>query len=158
VCKCVVLKLKTEIMKSNNNENRNRLALKLLVLGGVFAVAAAAFGAGVYSKSLREIDGRMQDSMVLDRLVEASKFNQLIQKLNSGRTAEARQFLKITLADDLREAKKLAATANPTAVEQVKFTMTDIARQEKAHPEYYAIEELPHVSGTMQIARHDVKR
>jgi hypothetical protein len=144
-------------MKSNINENRNRLARKLLALGSVFVLAAAAFGAGVYSNSLREIDDRMQDSMVLDRLVQASKFNLLIQNLNGGKAAETRQLLKIMLADDLQEAKRLAATATPAGVAQLKFTMMDIGRQEKAHPEYYTLEQPVRASGTMQIARHDVK-
>jgi len=145
-------------MKSNINENRNRLALKLLLLTGVFVVAAAAFGAGVYSNSLREIDSRAQDSMVLDRLMEASKFDLLLQKLNTGKAGEARQLLKIALADDLKEANRLAANANPTAVAQVKVALADIAREQKAHPDYYAVEQSRHSSGSMQIARHDVKQ
>src|ERR1700678_1528858 len=103
-------------MKSNINNNRSRLAQGILLLAGVFVVTAAAFGAGIYARSMREIDGNAQDAMVLDRLVQASRFRLLLDRLNSGQVAEARQFLKVALASDISEAHKLAATANPDAV------------------------------------------
>jgi len=144
-------------MKSNVNENRNRLARKLASVTGIFVLAATALGAGIYSHSLREIDSGAQDSMVLDRLAQASRFRALLQKLNSGQVAEARQFLKIALADDVREANRLAATANPDAVAEVKFTLAEIARDEKAHPECYAVEPPAPSARSMQIARHVAK-
>ena len=145
-------------MKSNNNENRNRLARKLLLLGGVLIVAATASGMMIYSNSLREIESRAQDSMVLDRLVEATKFNLLIQQLNKSKAPEARQFLKIALADDLREADRLAANANPETVAELAFTMAEIARAERAHPEYYAVKQPVHSARVVQIVRHEVKQ
>ncbi len=143
-------------MKSNNNENRSGLAQKALVLCGICVLVATAFGAGFYSKLLREIENGQQDSVVLDRLVEARRYNELVKELNNGQLAEAKKFLKRGLADDIHLAQMLAATADPAAVAEVKFALKQLALDQQAHPEYYLTEvKSPQ---TIQIARHEVKQ
>jgi hypothetical protein len=142
-------------MKSNVNKNQNRLMLKLLLLSGVFVVAATAIGARLYSTSIQEAEHCQQDEAMLDRLVQARKFDLLIQELNSGHTAEARRFLNIMFASDIQQANKLVATAGPTTAAEAKFTLADFARAEKAHPEYYAVEQNAKTPvGSVQLARH----
>jgi hypothetical protein len=142
-------------MKPNVNQNRNGLARKLLLVCGVFVVTATVVGAGMYSNSVREIDSSGQDSTVLDRLVQARKFNLLIQELNSGHVAEARRFLNIALASDIRQVNRQAATANPTTAAEAKFALAEFARAEKAHPKYYTVEQRVKAPVILQIARHD---
>ena len=145
-------------MKPNVNNNQNRLARMFLLLSGVFVVTAAAVGTEIYSNSIQRIERAEQDSAVLDRLAQASRLYVLVHELNNGHTAEARQFVKLALAGEMRQAQKLAATANPAAVAEVQVTLAQLARDEKAHPEYYALDQTKGLKArSIQIARHDVK-
>jgi len=113
-------------MKTNVNNNKNGLAKKALLLAcGILVVGAAALGVGNYQQTLRELETREHDALVLDRLGQAARFNILIRELNSGKSAEARHYLNVALADDIAEAKVLAADANPGTVAQATCTRSE---------------------------------
>jgi|HubBroStandDraft_6_1064221.scaffolds.fasta_scaffold411722_2 hypothetical protein len=141
-------------MKSNENKKQNKLAGKLLLLSGVLLVAAAAAGAGFFAKSIRQLDAGQRDEAALNRVLEARMLNVLIQEINTGHEAEARKYLNIMMASDTREAKLLAASADPVTGAEVKVALAQFAKAEKAHPGYYSITDNVKPAGNMQIARH----
>lgn len=140
-------------MKSNQNENGKRLARKLLLVSGVIALAMTAGTAREFARVLRQTEKSEQDVAVLDRLLEARRLNVLIHQLNSGHTAEAHRFLNTAFAADLRVAEKLGATANPSAAGEVKCALAQFAKDEKVHPDYYAVAQVKTTPSNLQLAR-----
>lgn len=143
-------------MKSNNNEKRKGVSLPFVIVSGILMLGAMAGGAAMYAKTIQDMENHEQDLAALDRLVQARKFNLVIQDLNRGKIAEARQFLSSAFASDLREANKMTVS-DARAAAEVKTVLGSFARNIKAHPEYYEMAELDKPAKNLQIARHDLK-
>jgi hypothetical protein len=145
-------------MKPNVNENKTGLAQKGLLLVGAATIIAAAFAAGAYSNAVRQSESFEPNDAVMSRLLDARRSNLIIQCLNRGHEAEAKQYLQVSFADDVHAAERLVEGATPGAVAEFKVALALLARDEKAHPEFYAIAKPAAPSSpSMQIARHLAK-
>jgi hypothetical protein len=141
------------------NVNHNGPARKSLGTFGLIGIVALAFCAGAYSNYSefnRKIAASQQDAVVLDKLVEASRLNMLLRALNTGRTEEAKHFLKVTLAEDLMAMNTLSNSAKSPATDQAKATLAQFARDMKKHPDYYLSSKL--IAGTNQTASIQVAK
>ena len=146
-------------MKSNVNQNRKGLVRLSLLLLGTGVLAAAILGAGAYSRTEKQTERCEQDSIMLDRLMQARRANLLIHCLSKGRDTEARQMLTATLTDDLQQAKALTLSVNPEIVAQALCAIKILERDEKTHPELYAaLKPVAQLPRSIQIARHDAKQ
>ena len=144
-------------MKPNNPDN-TKLVERCFRWSHLLAIAGLAVGITSYVRMENRISSAEYNSQLMANLTEMTQCSVLLREINTGETNQAAAFLKSKLASDLDIVNRLKQTGDAPEDDFAKIVLNNVARDEKAHPEYYllASARLPKTTGSKvaQTTRH----
>jgi hypothetical protein len=145
-------------MKQMKTELKNHgMVTTAMGLLGLLAGAGAVLGVITYLHANEHLDSAEQKAVLNEKLAEASQYNIMIRQLNDSQPDVTRQMLNSRLAYDLAQIDSLASAVDSNSQAFARSVVTAIAREERAHPEYY-LASVKRVgfenAAVMQMVRH----
>lgn len=121
-----------------NLENKATLH-RCLRLGALMAALAVMAGIALYVELNNKVYADEQKSELSAKLADVNQANMLLQQLNHGCTNRVMEILKSKLASDLDQVAWMTKASKPEDQEFANRVVSTIARDEKAHPDYYLL-------------------